>query len=451
VVVALLAAAPAHASAPRAPSATPSRLAVVGPGDSIQAAVDRLASGGTVELETGTYHQRVHLHDVHGVTLRPAPGATPVLDGSGLTPPKGLTALVAIAGSSDVTVTGLAITGYRTSRLGVVPAGVYVHGHDTGVHIVGNHVHDLGNDNGTLGSFDINAHGIAAYGDDPHHAITGLVIRGNTVDHLRTGASETVVVNGNVDHWRIVDNNIHDDDNIGIDAIGFEPTLHEPYRYTARDRARHGLIAGNRVDGIRSKGNPAYWEDGSWCDCADGIYVDGGEHIHIRDNHVTHSDIGIEVAAENARGSAEHVLVTHNRVSGSLYVGITTGGYCNDTTACGGVQTGASFDNVFSHNVLRDDNGLDDGSPELLVQYHAYRDTFRDNSLTATDSAHAVYGTVPEADTDGHPGTNRSDHNHFHVVGGRAGQARFGWAGHTYVGLAAFRRATGQDRHSSVS
>ena len=36
------------------------------------------------------------------------------------------------------------------------------------------------------------------------------------------GASESVVVNGNVKGWRIAGNHIHDNNNIGIDAIGYE-------------------------------------------------------------------------------------------------------------------------------------------------------------------------------------------------------------------------------------
>ncbi len=460
----LLAAAPGAASASPAGPSTASRAAarprvlVVSPHGSdgaagtiaaplrtIQKAVRRLASGGTVELRGGVYHQRVHLTAVQHLTIRPYRSEHVVLSGAGLTPPAGLTALVEVSDSRDVTVQGLELTGYRTTRLAVIPAGVYVHGRDNGVRITGNHVHDLGNDNTTLSNFDINAHGIAVYGDDPSAPVRGLSIAGNTVDHLHLGASESVVVNGNVDGWAIVGNRIHDNDNIGIDAIGFEPTLPGKYRYTDRNRARHGLIAGNSVARIQSRGNPAYWENGSWCNCADGIYVDGGTHIDIRGNRVSDSDIGIEVAAENPRGSADHVVVSHNQITGSLFTGITTGGYCNGADACGGVQTGSSRDNVFSDNTLRGNNRLDDGSPELLVQYHTYRDTFTHNHIVATDSAHAVYGTVPRAD--GH--ADRSDHNTFLAVGGSRSNAQFGWLGHTYLGLAAYQRATGQDRHST--
>ena len=207
--------------------------------------------------------------------------------------------------------------------------------------------------------------------------MSDLIIRANTVDRLRLGASETVVVNGNVAHWAIVDNRIHDVNNIGIDAIGFESTLTGPYRYTNTNRARYGLIAGNDVARVRSKGNPAYWEGDGWCNCADGIYVDGGTHIVIRDNHVTATTSASRWRPRMPEAAPITSWSRRNLITASLFTGLTTGGYCNGATACGGVQTGTSHDNVFEDNRLRGNNQLDDGSPELLVQYHAYRDVFR--------------------------------------------------------------------------
>lgn len=416
----------------------------------VRAALRRLGpSGGTVLLRGGVYHQRIHLLHKHDVTVRPYRHEHPVLSGAGMRPPSGLTALVEIADSTGIVVRGFDLTGYRTSRLNHVPAGVYVHGWDRHVVIAHNDVHDLGNDNNTLGSFDINAHGIAAYGDRPHRAIRDLVIAGNTVDNLHLGASESVVVNGDVDGWQIVRNHIHDDDNIGIDAIGFEPTISGTYRYTIRNRARNGLIANNTVLRIRSRGNPAYWEDGSWCNCADGIYVDGGTAIHIRHNRVADSDIGIEVAAENPHGAADHVRVVRNKVTGSLFTGITTGGYCNGAKACGGVRTGRSFDNVFRGNWLRDNNRDDDGSPEMLVQYYAWGNRFTHNTLIATSSSHLLYGTVPHDRVPAGKPANHSDYNVFRALGARPRGMRFGWRGTTYVGARHYVAATGQDRHST--
>ena len=418
----------------------------------IQVAVRRLGAGGVVELRGGVYEQRVHLLGVHDVTIRPFAHEHPVLDGSSLRPPAGLTAMIEIADSAGVTVSGLDVRGLRTTKLNVTPAGIYVHGHGTGIRIVGNHVHDLGNDNQTLGSFDIDAHGIAVYGDDPHASISQLSIDGNEVDHLHLGASESVVVNGNVDGWTIAHNRIHDNDNIGIDAIGFESTLSGPDRYTVRNRARNGVIADNVVARIQSRGNPAYWEGSEggvaqWCNCADGIYIDGGTHISVTGNRVTGNDIGIEVAAENARGSADHVRVTDNRVTGSLYTGIATGGYCNGAADCGGVRTGSSHDNTFANNWLRGNNQLNDGSPEILVQYYTSNDTFTGNTVIATNDAHVVYGTVPGGFSRG----NISDDNHFQATGATGGAAEFGWAGAIYPSFDTFRQATGQDAASTFS
>ncbi|WP_431279178.1 hypothetical protein [Leifsonia poae] len=448
------------AAAPTAASAAPKTITVAVDGNdraagtlsaplrTIQEAVKRLSSGGTVDIRGGRYYQTVDLTGASGITVEAYRHEPVILDGSRFKPADGRSAMVTIENSSHVTVTGLEITDYRSSEIDAMPIGIYVHGADDHVLISGNHVHDLGNDNQTMGSFDINAHGIAVYGDDPTHSITDLTISKNTVDHLSLGASETVVVNGNVDGWVISGNDIHDNNNIGIDAIGYESTLTGKYRYTDLNRARNGVISDNQVSYIRSQGNPAYYEDGGWCNCADGIYVDGGTHIVIRNNVVTGNDIGIEVAAENARGSADFVNVQSNTISNSLYVGITTGGYCDGASDCGDVKTGQSHDNTFTGNTLRNNNKLNDGSPEVLIQFYAFDNVIRNNTITATNDAGALIGTVDRADADKVSGHNVSDKNTFAVSGANVS---FGWLGQTYSSLKAYQKATGQDLHSTLS
>jgi hypothetical protein len=414
----------------------------------IQAAIKRLTGGGTVEIRGGRYFQKVDLTGAKGIVVESAQHEHVILDGSRFMPADDRSAMVTITGASHVTLSGLDITDYRSQSIKAMPIGIYVHGADDHVSITGNHVHDLGNDNQTMGSFDINAHGIAAYGDDAAHPISDLTISKNTVDHLTLGASESVVVNGNVDGWSITGNDIHDNDNIGIDAIGYEGTLGGTNRYTDLNRARNGVISGNHVSYIRSQGNPAYYEDGSWCNCADGIYVDGGTHIVIRDNVVLGNDIGIEVAAENGRGSADHVQVRSNDIENSLYVGLTTGGYCDGASDCGDVKTGKSYDNLFLGNTLRNNNKLNDGSPEILIQFYAHDDVFRDNTVTATNDAGALIGTVARAEADNVSGHNTSDGNTFVVSGST--KVSFGWLGKTYSSFAAYQKATGQDLHSTL-
>ena len=146
----------------------------------------------------------------------------------------------------------------------------------------------------------------------------------------------------------------------------------------------------------------------------------------------------------NAQSIAHEYLGLSN-AEVDIITGITTGGYCNGADDCGGVLTGSSHDNTFEYNSLRGNNRLDDGSPELLVQYYASHDTFTHNTIVATNSGHVVYGTVPGGAQNG----NRSDHNSFHAVGADRESAEFGWSGQTYTGFDAYRDATGQDQHST--
>lgn len=418
---------------------------------SINEAVGLLARAGgpgVVEVLAGTYAERVVLRNRHDVVIRSYKGEHVILDGGSLRAPAGRSAMVTILDSSGVTIDGLDIRGYDTTSLTAMPIGIYVHGASSRISLRNNHVHSMGNYNGTLGSFELNAHGIAAYGDVAEHPIFDLQITHNEVDHLALGASESVVVNGNVDGWSITGNYIHDNNNIGIDAIGFEPTLTGPARYSRANRARNGEIADNVVENIISRGNPSYYEDGSWCNCADGIYVDGGTAIRIERNTLRNNDIGIEIAAENPRGSADHVVVADNFVTRSGYVGITTGGYCNGDEACGGVRTGRAFDNTFVNNTLYANNQLADGSPEFLVQYYTSRTTIENNIFYATGRAPALLGTVPGAQHDGTSTPPRTDGNLYYATGGRPAVATFGILGHTYTGWAAYRRATGLDQKS---
>lgn len=95
-----------------------------------------------------------------------------------------------------------------------------------------------------------------------------------------------MVLNGNIDGFVIKDNTIHDNNNIGIDMIGFEGTAMHPDEESGRnayeaDMVRNGICEGNVIYNISAEGNPAYFEDGEYDLCAGGIYVDGGQKIEI--------------------------------------------------------------------------------------------------------------------------------------------------------------------------
>ncbi len=351
--------------------------------------------------------------------------------------------MVEVRDSSDVTVSGLTITGYRTRSLSAVPIGILVTGSGHAIRLDGNHVHHLGNDNGTLGSFDMNAHGIAVYGTNATRPISGVRITGNELDHLVLGASETLVLNGNVDGWSVTHNVIHDNNNIGIDAIGFEPTITGPARFTDVNRARNGLIAHNHVSRIISEGNPAYWEDGSWCNCADGIYVDGGAAITIADNRVDASDIGVEVASEWRQGRTNAITIKGNTVTRSRYTGLALGGYDQDR--------GEAYNITVTDNFLRGNNTLNDGSPEVLLQYYVHDTTIRHNTVVSTNADQTVllYRDAPAG------GVAKNAHLVLdgNTYRGRApaGQERYFWNGVERRGLPAYQAVSGQDRSSTYN
>ena len=409
-----------------------------------QAAVDALGpDGGVVRLATGRYGSRVEIVDRSHVTVEPAPGAVPVLDGAGLTVPADRVGMVEVTDSSDVVVRGLEITGWRTTSVASVPVGILVTGGGAGVRLESNHVHHLGNDNGTRGSMEMNAHGIAVYGTDTSTPLSDVDIVGNEVDHVVLGASEAVVVNGNVDGWTVTGNHVHHADNIGIDAIGYEGTVPRSVRYTDVNRARNGVISDNLVTDIVTRGNPAYWDGDGWCNCAGGIYVDGGRSITISGNTITRADIGIEVAAEDHRGTTNDITVTGNTITESAWVGLAIGGYDS--------SRGSAHDVLVNENTLRGNNTLNDGSPEVLLQYKVHDTQIVDNSITSTHPDYAVLvSRVPRA---GSAAENRNvvlDRNDYGAPVA-ASEAVFFWAAPEIVGFARWQTRSGQDRASTFT
>ena len=217
-------------------------------------------------------------------------------------------------------------------------------------------------------------HGICVYARNDLAPVQDLTIEACEVYDCECGSSESVVINGNVDGFAIENNLIHDNNNIGIDMIGFEGTAKHPdedgdanpYEF---DMVRNGICAGNVIWNISAEGNDAYLEDGEYDLCADGIYVDGGQSIEICNNFVFNCDIGLEVGTEHSPDDNElfHVsgIHVHDNVIADCtgWAGIGFGGYEPDL--------GFTEDCTFERNTLVD-NG---------AQFGVQRS--RNNSVTA--------------------------------------------------------------------
>ena len=202
-------------------------------------------------------------------------------------------------------------------------------------------------------------HGINFYAYNDLKAVSDISIEECEVYDCECGSSESVVLNGNIDGFLIAGNRIHDNNNIGIDMIGFEGLAVHPDDENGKnpyeaDQVRNGVCRDNLVYNISSEGNAAYFEDGEYDLCADGIYVDGGRDIEICNNFIFNCDIGLEVATEHSPEDNELFRVTgvsvHDNVIAdcSGWTGICFGGY--------DIDLGFTEDCVFDHNTLVDND-----------------------------------------------------------------------------------------------
>jgi hypothetical protein len=341
----------------------------------IQHAADTVPAGGTALVATGIYNKLVTVTrsgTAAGgfITLSAAPGAAPIIDGTGLAIPNDENGLITLQNASFVRVIGFELRNYTSSSKNLDPVGIYVIGAGDYIELLNNHVHDIAT---TVQSSTGDALGIAVYGTSATTPLGNVIIDGNELDNLTLGFSESLALSGNVQGFQVTNNLIHDNNNIGIDMAGYEPVER---KNLAVDRARDGYVAGNAVFNISSATNPAYKGDRS----ADGIYVDGGSNIVIERNLVHNTDVGIEAASEHQTNHqpdfATAITIRDNVVYASNIVGITIGGY---NAGVGGTQNC-----VIVNNTLVGDGTAKKGTGELQIQHHASGNVFYNNIADAT-------------------------------------------------------------------
>jgi hypothetical protein len=411
------------------------------PWRTIQHAADSASPGVTINVRGGIYSESVNIR-VSGttaegfITVQSYPGEVAILDGAKLqVPDNSNNGLINIQNQSYVTIEGLEIRNYESSNTHRVPAGINIAGAGTNLRIVRNHIHHIATyAKGALcsegKSNTANAFGIVAYGTEAPRSLQQLLVQGNEVDHLRTGCSESVVVNGNVQDWTIAGNTIHDNDNIGIDAIGFEQVSPD----AAYDQARNGKIQENTVYNITSEANGSYRKGDL---SADGIYVDGGASITIEHNQIRNADIGIELASEAPKRNSTDIIVRDNLISRSNAVGISIGGY--DSTV-----GGAEYCTILNNTLVENDT-RQTGGGEFQIQYNAANNAFKNNHVSAGEvnlfvNSYASSRVSPAV----------LDAN-FYTSGGGNKSSKWKWRGTDYVGFSSYQAGTGQDFHSSFN
>ncbi len=335
------------------PGMASARQIVVAPvgGDfaSVAAGVDAAQAGDTVTVMAGVYYETVSFSRSGSaaagfISLSGQAGA--ILDGGG-GPGQG----ISIHGVNYIRVAGMTVRNFKGTG---TPMGIDVEGSSSSIELRDNTIYGIESPND-------NAHGIAFYGTAAT-PMTNLLVEGNEIRNCRLGQSEALVLNGNIDGFTVSGNSVHDNDNIGIDFIGFEGT-----GPAGQDQARHGICADNVVYNISSATNPTYGGDRS----ADGIYVDGGLGIVIERNRVDACDIGIEVACEHGGEAVSDVTVRDNFVSRGFQGDVLMGGY--DATR------GMALNVVVVNNTTCGATG-----GEIVLQYNCDGITIENNILYAT-------------------------------------------------------------------
>jgi hypothetical protein len=404
------------------------------PWRTVQHAADTARAGSIVNVRGGIYEELVNINASGNasdgfITLRSYPGETAVLDATRFTP-TGRQAVLTIHNQSYVRIEGFEIRNFRTAIHRLSPLGISVMGSGSHIELLKNNVHHIEQtfDGRDAPGHGDNGFGIAVYGTDAKMPITDLIIDGNEVHHLKTGSSESLVVNGNVTNFRITHNVVHDNNNIGIDVIGFERTAPDP----AVDQARDGVVSGNLVYNIHSRGNPAYQNEEN----SDGIYVDGGTRILIEQNVIHDDDFGIELASEHKDRATSYITARNNLIYHCHTAGVSIGGYAP--------ERGHTDHSTVVNNTLYDNDTSGTGSGEFQMQWNMAGNIFANNIVYA--GPRCLISTNKSQLDKSQPSVT-IDHNLYYCASGAQAST---WAGSsaTVTGFDKYVESSGNDRHS---
>jgi hypothetical protein len=395
----------------------------------------RATAGSTVYVGAGTYHESVTFGN-SGSASAPivfnGQGAATVDGSSGVpcctTPSfetsnsflccntQGLFNIGASGAVNYLTVEGFTIQNYITSSASDVPVGVLIAGGGTGIRLLNNTVKNIQTTAGKNG----NAYGIGVFGTSS--TPLSVTVGGNTVTGCLTGESETTTFNGNVQNFVVSNNTIYDNDNIGMDAIGFEEVGPTGY-----DQARNGDVFGNLIYNNSAKDNPG---EGKEYD-QDGLYCDGCTNVTFERNTLYGNDLGIEAASETAGQIGSNVIIRNNLIYANNSNGISVGGYAKS-------GTGGSTDITIVNNSLYDNDTQSTGSGEFQIQYRATGIVFENNIVYTGAEGLFIHGYVAGSGI-------TANYNDYYTT---SKTTTFELNKKTYATFAAYQTATQQDLDS---
>lgn len=368
------------------------------PWKTIQKAADSALPGSTVFIREGTYYERVRINvsgneEQGAITFTNYDGGTVVIDGS-KSSAQDQAELILIENQNYINLEGIELTGNMNEDSAYFVTGISIWGSGKEIAVSNCRIHQIGYTNADERS---GAAAIAVFGRDGEKPIQNLTVNGNEVWEIKSGTSETVFLTGNVEDFLIESNVIRDGNNTGLsvrgdDSIGGEP-LCKPEE---NNRARNGLITGNKLTGNSTEGNP-FCQPGSYS--AAGILVDGAMDVEIACNTSKDNDMGIRITNEKRDKICSGVLVRDNLIVHNSASGLSVGGsgtdkgwtvqmkarnntlYGNDTKGLGRgeISIGKSHDLSFTGNIINTGTRNLVASAENFGKTYAYNLVFNYN------------------------------------------------------------------------
>lgn len=394
---------------------------IANPWQTIQHGVNQLQPGDTLNIMPGTYYEKIAIHTSGTanarITIRQYQNPAPRLSGANSSNDNP----IIWTDQAYITIQGLHLTDNQVNYA----AGFLARGGAHHIRFLNNKVSKINfsADPNAPVTPNTNATPVLFSGDGPTAAdsIHHIVIAGNEVFDNRTGYSENIALDGNVSHFLIDNNHVHDNTNIGIDMTGNYGTAPG----AAWDHARYGLVRNNYTH----HNNAPY-------STAAGIYVDGGHHIIVENNFSHDNGYGAEIGCEQD-GTTEDVLFRNNVLYHNAFAGIHIGAY--DPGTSGDVIRARVYNNTLYHN---DTNA--DGNGELILTLSHDCEVFN-NIFFLNGEDILLY-----AERDQH--NMRLDYNLIYSDGGDASVIETTLhgdvnGGTTYTGLPAFYQATGYGVH----
>ena len=387
----------------------------------IQHAMDNAIPNSEVNILVGIYNEKVEVN-VSGtagnnITFQNFNSDVVTISGSGIANPD---AIIGIFDQSYITIEGLNIA--NNEQLDA--QGIIVEGNCQDIKIINNNISNINFSSDPNAPVDENTNSqpLIVYGNNGSIPISNLNISDNTVHNCRTGFSEGLAVNGNVDGFEVINNTVYDITNIGIDLIGHEGTA------SSNDQARNGTVKSNTIYNCQSPYATAA-----------GIYVDGGKDIVIENNTIYQNQWGIEIGCENVGKTASGIKVRNNMIYGNDDAALAIGGF--DFPSGSGKVVDCLITNNSCYNNDVNAGGVGGVTGELNITYT--ENCILENNIFYTDNSANLIIYVENVSS-----INLGlDYNQFFING----NAEFDYQGSTYTSFANYQTGASQDANSIFS